>query len=384
MLNDTQKEVIGKLVDRWLGYTEKSREMFHEIENQTRLWAETTDEYGNSVRVSLLETEDGQRRAIEAMIENMRNNREATAEWSNNLDLLASKTSFEFAEHMRNMGVGAAGYVQAMLNSCDDLLNELSREFNLAGHQATKNLYGSLGDGSIHVAELVRDIGLSSGQALDRAIKDANFPLMGQALPRGLVEGARSGHPEAIRELQSQAREIGFCYRRILGINSPSTVFAEIGLNIMQGLNQGLLNGEAATMATANRIANNIANTMRRALAINSPSRVMRDQIGRQIPAGVAAGIDKYSCDALESMYGLGKDLTKVKFLSIYDLIKPSATFGYSNHPGFTNSSFDQRTVNNYDRLFEGANIHWHNKEDIRNTMEEIAWATQREKSRMW
>ena len=49
-------------------------------------------------------------------------------------------------------------------------------------------------------------------------------------------------------------------------------------------------------------IADNISRTMQQALQINSPSRVMREQIGRQIPAGVAVGIEKYSDYAIDSV----------------------------------------------------------------------------------
>ena len=38
----------------------------------------------------------------------------------------------------------------------------------------------------------------------------------------------------------------------------------------------------------------------------------------------------------------------------------------------------------NYAGLFDGATINWHGEEDIRRTMEKIAWQTEREKARMW
>ena len=88
--------------------------------------------------------------------------------------------------------------------------------------------------------------------------------------------------------------------------------FDAIGRHAMDGLNRGLQNGEAAVMAHATRIANNITRTMRNALAINSPSRIMREKIGRFIPEGVAAGIDKYSDTAVDSAYELGDDLKGV------------------------------------------------------------------------
>lgn len=46
---------------------------------------------------------------------------------------------------------------------------------------------------------------------------------------------------------------------------------------------------------------------MKSAMDIHSPSRVMRDEVGKMIPAGVAVGIDKYSNFVEKSMQRLSK-----------------------------------------------------------------------------
>lgn len=50
----------------------------------------------------------------------------------------------------------------------------------------------------------------------------------------------------------------------------------------------------SAVIAKAKSIANSITKTIKSALSIHSPSRVMRDEIGKWIPLGMAEGIDKY------------------------------------------------------------------------------------------
>lgn len=68
--------------------------------------------------------------------------------------------------------------------------------------------------------------------------------------------------------------------------------FTYIGEMAMSGLNTGLWSGSSSVMATANSIAERVKNTIKSALDIHSPSRVMRDEVGRFIPQGIAVGIE--------------------------------------------------------------------------------------------
>jgi phage-related protein len=205
------------------------------------------------------------------------------------------------------------------------------------------------------------------------------FVRSGENIVQGLINGLDNLQHQPSERLRDVVTQM------LREVQSTPSQFTQIGQQIMQGLNQGLLMGEGQVMQTANRIANNIARTMRQALQINSPSRVMREQIGRHIPGGIAAGIDKYSDVAMGSIDKLANQMIKINIPSIESMIgyRPmnlAGAGGYGNHT-MSNQVINH---NNYDRLFEGANIHWHNAEDIRSTMEKIAWATEREKSRMW
>ena len=426
-LSDSQRAVVDKLVDRWTTYRDLSREMFSEVRTETKLWSETTDEEGNVVRQSLLEVGDTQENVMQAMIDNMRANREATTQWSDNLDELASRTSEEFAEHMRSMGIGSAGYVAAMLSDCHELLYELAAEFEMGGHAATDNIASSLGDGGEELVGLVDELGRNLGTTLSQSIVDADFESIGMALPKGLTRGIEDGMGESVEAVSNMSKGMSEAFEKLNDINSPSGLYrgfgeniieglceginqiksqatttleavsnkmkriyqnansdyANIGRNIMSGLNQGLLSGEGGVMATANRIANNIAATMRRALQINSPSRLMREQVGRQIPAGVADGIDKYSGYALDSVSDLGKDLLKVNLPKMSDIIKFGPSLSYAGAGGaYAGNVTNVDRTNDNRGLFDGATINWHGKQDIRETMEEIAWEIQSQDAR--
>ena len=67
----------------------------------------------------------------------------------------------------------------------------------------------------------------------------------------------------------------------------------EIGKDIIQGLINGIGSMAGALWKKAKSIAESIKNTISDALDINSPSRVMRDQVGKWIPLGLAEGIER-------------------------------------------------------------------------------------------
>ncbi len=66
----------------------------------------------------------------------------------------------------------------------------------------------------------------------------------------------------------------------------------EIGKNIMQGLVNGIGSMAGAVWKKVKEIADSVKDTIKDALKINSPSRVMRDDVGKWIPIGLAEGIE--------------------------------------------------------------------------------------------
>lgn len=383
-LSDAQRAVVDKLVDRWTMYRDLSREMFSEVRTETKLWSETTDENGNIVRESLLEVGDTQENVMQAMIDNMRANREATTEWSSNLDELAYRTSEEFAEHMRSMGIGSAAYVAAMLSDCHDLLYELAAEFEMGGHAATDNIASTLGEGGEELVGLVDELGRNLGTTLSQSIVDADFENIGMMLPEGLTRGIEGGTESCREAVSNMSSAMSEAFKRANDMNSPSRLYKGYGQNIIAGLNQGLLAGEGSVMATATRIANNVAETMRRALQINSPSRVMREGVGRFIPEGVAAGIDKYADAAIGSVEKLAYEMVNIKIPSVDSMINFGPSLSYAGAGGYGGNVTNVDRTNDNRGLFEGATINWHNKEDIRHTMQKIARATQDDSARMF
>src|SRR5699024_10083748 len=85
--------------------------------------------------------------------------------------------------------------------------------------------------------------------------------------------------------------------------------FGSIGAQAISDVNSGLWGGKARVMATGRNIANSVASTMRSALRIHSPSRVMRDDVGFEIPAGVAEGIEGNASSVYKALDSLSNKM---------------------------------------------------------------------------
>ena len=113
---------------------------------------------------------------------------------------------------------------------------------------------------------------------------------------------------ETKSQLENKANQLPNIFRNMYGSLTSSGQYA------MDGLAQGMSNRMSYVMSVARSIADSVKSTIRSALDIHSPSRVMRDEIGKFIPLGIAVGMDR-NADAVEkSAYQLRDKLMNVDF----------------------------------------------------------------------
>lgn len=85
--------------------------------------------------------------------------------------------------------------------------------------------------------------------------------------------------------------------------------WGEIGYNIISGIASGIASGVGAIIEAARSAAYAALNAAKRALGIASPSKIMRDQVGKFIPEGMAIGIEANTKPLTDAMHDLS-DLT--------------------------------------------------------------------------
>lgn len=142
----------------------------------------------------------------------------------------------------------------------------------------------------------------SAGTAVGTLLKGIvnNLPQIIEAgfnLIVSLVSGISNAAPKiltaawnALQNVVSAAKEIDWAY---------------VGNSIVSGVISGIAAMGDSLWTAAERLAKKALNAMKSALGIRSPSRVMRDEIGKWIPSGVAVGIQANTKPLTDAMHDL-------------------------------------------------------------------------------
>ncbi|HEM2836638.1 TPA: tape measure protein [Streptococcus suis] len=275
--------------------------------------------------------------SIEQINANLETNRAAIEQWSSNLAILAERGVDQgVLEQLRQMGPEGAAQTQVFVNATDEELSVLQENFR-ANAEAAKNAMGSVMDSAgVEIPDKVKGLVTNITSGLQAELANANFASLGEEVPNGAAVGIENGSAKAVEATKSVGTKIQQGFKENLGIHSPSRVFTEFGGHITEGLANGITNGTnspvgkvknlavklrepfsgisgrfseigamamqglaggiqanaGVAIAAANFVASRVTSTIKRALDIHSPSRVMRDEVGRFIPQGIAVGIE--------------------------------------------------------------------------------------------
>ena len=88
-------------------------------------------------------------------------------------------------------------------------------------------------------------------------------------------------------------------------VTSLFTAFQGVGTQIVNGIIAGITGGVASMGTAITNLGAGAIASARAALGIHSPSRVFADVIGRQIPAGIAMGVDAHAGLANDAVSGI-------------------------------------------------------------------------------
>jgi TP901 family phage tail tape measure protein len=109
---------------------------------------------------------------------------------------------------------------------------------------------------------------------------------------RGVAKNIVSAIAQAISSLPSKL--LGFARKAVSGIKGAFKAgWSAVGKNVVSGIANGISGGVGAVVSAAKRAAQRALAAAKSALGIHSPSRKFRDEVGKQIVAGMALGITK-------------------------------------------------------------------------------------------
>jgi hypothetical protein len=139
----------------------------------------------------------------------------------------------------------------------------------------------------------------------DDALINAGADIL-DALVDGVVKAAgRLGGPMR-KAIEGLFGLLPHWAKKILGIHSPSTVFAEIGKNSILGLKAGLDGTHGLVTASAANIGDGVVGAFKDTFQIQSPSKVLKE-IGKEVGHGFRDGLDG-SADDIRNAFASLKD----------------------------------------------------------------------------
>ncbi|MGG5333835.1 tape measure protein [Enterococcus sp. AZ163] len=226
-------------------------------------------------------------------------------------------------------------------------------DFGSVGRDMTDSVRAEIDSTKHQVAEATGNMANDAVNKAKETASTGKLKEVGIQIPNGMKEGINAGKKDVEKASGDMAKGISTKAKDQLGVHSPSRVFKEIGSNVIQGLKNGIdsqvnlpqqaisstirgmisstnnltssmsMVGRNAMVGLANginanagyaynaarHVANQVAATIRSALSIHSPSRVMRDEVGKFIPQGIAVGIEADSKKAYKAMSDLATGL---------------------------------------------------------------------------
>lgn len=348
------------------------------------------------------------------ILENQQHNLEQTEKYGENMASLydhAGKNSNDnFIEWLNTLGIDSAAEVAVMASMTDSELDEYVVMFDEQMEAAANASHQSLGEGLEESIDTVIDFVGRTKTTMEQEIKAADFAGIGKDIAEGQAGGIRDGTPEAEKAAKDMAKATEDAARKQSETHSPSRVFERIGrdstdglvlgfnngtnaviisakqlsmatisqyknmpsafrgigINAMSGLNAGLHAGSGRVMSTARNLANRVAATMRSALKIHSPSRLMRDDIGKMIPEGIAVGIEANESSVFNALKNTANKMV--------DFARPEqAIGGLAFAGGGAGGGSDVLNNNNTANSTSNITINYHGSGDVEEDAEHIA-----------
>lgn len=256
----------------------------------------------------------GQELSTQQMLANLKSQNDGVANWSDNMVKLSHAAgqgmTQGFYEYLLEMGPESANLVQSLVDSMEakdgcfqELCNEYTRSMNLQGglSEQLANADLALQDGLNTMGSNVQ----GRSESDQKTYYDYGLNIVG-----GIQEGILAKKPAVIATVDQMCADIVAAGRKGLDIHSPSRIMKEqVGVQIPSGVAAGILAGTPAAGKQAAEMAKSILHATEEELEIHSPSKKFKDRVGAQIAKGVAFGVQTNTGQARKSAQALSKQI---------------------------------------------------------------------------
>lgn len=258
-------------------------------------------------------------------VDSLRSQKEAIEIYSKSIENLKKRgVTGALLEELQGKGVGSAFEIQALSELSDYQLRVYRKMYNdrqaLANQQTSREL-------------------ADERAALNKQI--ANERKKASAV----VLAYRTEWTKQINELRKKT---------VVQFGGVTSAMRNGGRDAMRGMIAGMNSMKGGVASAARSLAQSVARTIKNELKIKSPSRLLRDEVGVMIPAGIASGIQRAASMATNSARNLSQMVADEA--SNYDISGINAdgskygTIGTSNNGTNGGATYNHTTVINSPR----------------------------------
>lgn len=226
-----------------------------------------------------------------------------------------------------------------------NLFDEVKKDNEVSGKQLLSNLEEQISTMESFYADLdkltqkgvsddlvesIRDMGVGASDELKALIRLSDSDL--EKYSNLFGEKQKLANDLATAELENLKIETDTKVSELLeGVEEQFDRSPAIGLDMSNGIANGILSGMSNVIHAAIKVAQAAIRAAKRELDINSPSKVMRDQVGRMIPKGIAIGmeaeipaVEKAMSTDMEALVRKMRSAVEMENQRVVDQVKPS------------------------------------------------------------
>ena len=168
--------------------------------------------------------------------------------------------------------------------------------------QAALDIILSLAIGLIdHLPELI-DACFRIVEAVVEALLSYDWTDPGKQILLGLIDGLGKVLSSLLRTIKNIGKAMIDAIKDVLGIHSPSTVFAGLGKNLLEGLWNGIQDVKDWLVGKIRGLGSTITDALKSVFGISSPSKVFENEIGKNLGLGIGVGFEKAMDDVKQDM----------------------------------------------------------------------------------
>lgn len=301
-LSDAQKEAFDQMKDQYDGMVKNATESFKKITE-----VETT--------------------SFEQILENRRENLEATKQWNadlNTLTQLAMDDNVAITKESMDLMIaelglaqpGAQAQTRAIVNSIIDeqgnlkdgaveKINEMAEGSKEAYETTNEILKTVAGEGIEPISDVYEEMSKESLKKLSAPFEGSELQELGLSITNGIAESI-SSNTDVVEQATGDMAETTVNQLK----QEFSTQLPYVGAEIPNGLVSGIEKNSSNVDKASTKLAESLLKNFKYPLGINSPSKVMIEN-GGFITEGLTQGINKGSSSPISKMRELASQLPR-------------------------------------------------------------------------